>query len=40
MLVYFSRMELGHFNLLKTEREVAAELEEFDTMWPLMHAGP
>jgi rubrerythrin len=40
MMVYFSRMETGHYNLLKTERDTAAEFEEFDQYWPLMHAGP
>jgi rubrerythrin len=40
MLVYFSRMELGHYILLETERNAAADFEEFDSMWPLMHAGP
>lgn len=40
MLMYFSRMEMGHYSILKTEREAAAEFEEFDSVWPLMHAGP
>lgn len=40
MLMYFSKMEMGHYNLLKTERETAAQFEDFDEMWPLMHAGP
>ena len=40
MLMYFSRMEMGHYRLLETERETAAEFEEFDAVWPLMHAGP
>jgi rubrerythrin len=40
MLMYFSRMEMGHYRLLKTERDAAAEFEEFDQVWPLMHAGP
>lgn len=40
MLVYFSKMEMGHYRLLETERDAAAEFEEFDNVWPLMHAGP
>jgi len=40
MLLYFSKMEMGHYDLLKTERETAAQFEDFDEMWPLMHAGP
>ena len=39
MLVYFSRMEMGHYSILETERDAAAEFEEFDSMWPLMHVG-
>jgi len=40
MLKYFSKMEMGHYRLLETERDAAAEFEEFDQVWPLMHAGP
>jgi rubrerythrin len=40
MLMYFSKMEMGHYRLLETERDTAAEFEEFDQVWPLMHAGP
>ena len=40
MLVYFSKMEMGHFKLLETEMQAAAEFEDFDQYWPLMHAGP
>jgi len=40
MLMYFSRMEKGHYKLLETERDAAADFEEFDQVWPLMHAGP
>jgi rubrerythrin len=40
MLMYFSRMETGHYRLLETERDAATEFEEFDSVWPLMHAGP
>ncbi len=40
MLMYFSRMEKGHYRLLETESEAAAEFEDFDQVWPLMHAGP
>ncbi len=40
MLMYFSKMEMGHYNLLEAERDAAAEFEEFEQVWPLMHAGP
>jgi rubrerythrin len=40
MLTYFSKMEMGHYRILKTERDAAADFEEFDSVWPLMHAGP
>jgi rubrerythrin len=40
MLMYFSRMETGHYRILETERDAAADFEEFDQVWPLMHAGP
>ncbi|MCK5251526.1 MAG: ferritin family protein [Thermoplasmata archaeon] len=40
MLLYFSKMEMGHYKLLETERDAAAEFEDFDQVWPLMHAGP
>ena len=40
MLMYFSKMEMGHYMLLETERDAAADFEEFDQVWPLMHAGP
>jgi rubrerythrin len=40
MLNYFSKMEMGHYNLLETERDSARDFEEFDDQWPMMHAGP
>jgi rubrerythrin len=40
MLMYFSKMEMGHYRLLETERDAAADFEDFDSVWPLMHAGP
>ncbi len=40
MLLYFSKMEMGHYRLLETERDAAADFEDFDSVWPLMHAGP
>ena len=40
MLMYFAKMEMGHYRLLETEMAAAAEFEEFDSVWPLMHAGP
>lgn len=40
VLLYFSKMETGHYRLLETEMQAAAEFEDFDQFWPLMHAGP
>jgi rubrerythrin len=40
MLTYFSRMEMGHYNILETEMDAASAFEDFDEMWPMMHAGP
>lgn len=40
MLTNFSTMEMGHFNILKTERDAARDFEDFDNEWPMMHAGP
>ena len=40
MLMYFSRMEMGHYGILETEKDAASTFEDFDEMWPMMHAGP
>ena len=40
MLTYFSRMEMGHYSILETEKDAATAYEEFDEMWPMMHSGP
>jgi len=40
MLMNFSSMEMDHYRLLETEMAAVAELEEYDSVWPLMHAGP
>ena len=39
-LLYFSDMEIGHFNILKTEKESMERFEEADVYWPMMHIGP
>jgi rubrerythrin len=40
MLLDFSKMEMGHYELLKQEMDAASSFEDFDTNWPMMHAGP
>ena len=35
-----SQMEYTHYILLKVEYENAKKFEEYDTTWPMMHAGP
>ena len=39
-LSYLAQMELGHYKLLETERELMVREEWFDTEWPMMHVGP
>lgn len=39
-LLYFSDMELGHYKILKMEKESMERFEEADVYWPMMHAGP
>ena len=39
-LLYIANMEMGHYKLLENERENAVEFEDFDQVWPMMHAGP
>jgi rubrerythrin len=40
MLVYLSGMEMGHYKILEIEKQNALKFEEFDQVWPMMHAGP
>lgn len=39
-LLYFSDMEIGHYNILKMEKESMERFEEADVYWPMMHIGP
>ncbi|MDG6220874.1 MAG: ferritin family protein [Candidatus Thermoplasmatota archaeon] len=40
LLAYLSKMEMGHYHILEVERNNSEEFEDFDAMWPMMHAGP
>jgi len=40
LLNYLSKMEKGHYRILEVERSNAEEFEDYDSMWPMMHAGP
>ena len=40
ILQYFASMEMGHYKILEVERNNALEFEQFDQIWPMMHAGP
>jgi rubrerythrin len=40
LLIYFSNMEKGHYQLLDTEKALMEKDEYFDTNWPMMHVGP
>ncbi|KYK24865.1 hypothetical protein AYK24_05615 [Thermoplasmatales archaeon SG8-52-4] len=39
-LLYFSDMEVGHFKILKMEKESMERFEEGDVYWPMVHVGP
>jgi len=39
-LHYFASMEIGHFKLLEVEKQKALDFEQYDQVWPMMHAGP
>jgi rubrerythrin len=39
-LLYFSDMELGHYKILKMEKESMERFEEGDVYWPMVHVGP
>ena len=38
-LQYFATMEMGHYKLLEIERKNALDFEQYDQVWPMMHAG-
>ncbi len=40
MLQILANMELGHYDLLARELENLKNFEDYDTYWPMMHAGP
>jgi rubrerythrin len=40
LLIYFSNMEKGHYQLLESEKALMEKEEYFDTDWPMMHVGP
>ena len=39
-LLYFSDMEIGHYKILKMEKESMERFEEGDVYWPMVHVGP
>lgn len=39
-LLYFSDMEIGHYKILKMEKESMERYEEGDVYWPMVHIGP
>jgi rubrerythrin len=36
-LMYFAKMEEGHYKLLKIEKEIIERYEDYDQYWPMMH---
>jgi rubrerythrin len=40
MLKYIAGMELGHYKILEIEKKSAAEIEDADVVWPMIHLGP
>ena len=40
MLNYFASMEMTHYEILEREKGTADKFEDFDAVWPMMHAGP
>ncbi len=40
MLLYFSRMEMGHYRLLELEKENAERFEEYEQEQEFVHIGP
>jgi rubrerythrin len=39
-LIYFSKMEIGHYKILEMEKESMEHFEEGDVYWPMAHVGP
>ena len=39
-LIYFSKMEVGHYKILEMEKESMEHFEEGDVYWPMVHVGP
>ena len=39
-LLYFAKMELGHYKLLEIEKDSMERFEEADVYWPMIHVGP
>ena len=39
-LIYFSKMEIGHYKILEMEKESMEHFEEGDVYWPMVHVGP
>lgn len=40
MLLYIASMEMGHYQLLLTERENALKFEDYDIIFSMTHIGP
>jgi len=40
ILEYFSKMEMGHYQILSQERENIARFEDYDIYWEMMNIGP
>lgn len=40
MLLYIASMEMGHYKILEIERDNTKRFEDYDSEWPMMHAGP
>lgn len=40
MLLYIASMEMGHYQLLQTERENALKFEDYDIIFSMTHIGP
>jgi rubrerythrin len=40
MLIILAEMELTHYYLLEKEYENLKRFEDYDAVWPMMHAGP
>ncbi len=40
MLLYIASMEMGHYQLLQTERENVLKFEDYDIIFSMTHIGP